>query len=45
MACADAVYKNHKLIVCAENAAGANFVVIDNPSAIKQTSPILLRNS
>jgi len=40
MACADAVDRNHKLIVCAEKAAGANFVVIDNPAGDKQTSPI-----
>ncbi|OJD69966.1 hypothetical protein BAU27_27835 [Bacillus sp. NH11B] len=42
MACADAVDKNHKLIVCAEKAAGANFVVIDNPAGDKQTSPITI---
>src|SRR5699024_10914532 len=39
MACADALDKNQRLIVCAENAAGASFVVADNPTGDRHNSP------
>lgn len=31
--------KTHRIIVCAEKAAGANFVVVDKPTGDKQSSP------
>src|SRR5699024_6698946 len=39
IACAEAFDKNQRLIVCAENAAGASFVVADKPTGDRHNSP------
>src|SRR5699024_11141042 len=38
--CPAALAKNHRLIVCDANAAGANFVVADKPIGDNSNSPI-----
>src|SRR5699024_4744117 len=39
MPCAEALDRNQRLIVCAENAVGANLVVADKPTGDKHNSP------
>lgn len=39
IACAAAFVRNHILIVCAEKAAGASFVVTDKPTGDRHSSP------